>query len=100
MDSLSIVIVLLVTFLAYQQGIPWLFWGSVLLFVVTVRQPSVIIVFGLGLLALQFLRLQDFWFIILAIIVAFVLMTQKEQPKPAGGEELYSPELMELLGGK
>lgn len=101
MDTISVIFILIMTFLSFQQGISWLFYGSVLLFIVTVRQPSIIFIFLLIIGIMQYFNLFDYWFILLAVIVAFVLMRQPPEQAPAGGaDEMYSPELMELLGGQ
>ena len=102
MDPFSTVIILLVAFLAWNSGVQWLFWGLMILFLVTVRNLAIVFVTLLGLGVLWLFRLNELfglpaWFIVFMIVVVLVLLTKKEEP--AAGGEMYSPELMQLLGG-
>lgn len=90
-------ILLLLAFLAWSQGITWLFLGSLVLFIIVARSIGIVFLVITGIAALYFLHMQQYWFILLILIVAFILLVQSK--KQAGASEMYSPELMRLLGG-
>ena len=99
MDTLSIVILLLVAFLAFNQGITWLFVGALILIIVAARSVSVafLIIVGVGILYL--LNLHEYWYILLILIVVILILTKGLSEQAGGAEGMYSPELMQLLGG-
>ena len=92
------VVLLLITFIAWSLDITWLFFGLLILFILTSGSVAISVITLLGVGALYLLNLKDYWFIALFGIVAVILLVEsrKKQPK---GEEYYSPELMQLLGG-
>ena len=92
------VVLLLITFIAWSLGINWLFLGMLILFILTCGSVAIAVVTLLGVGALYVLGMRDYWFVLLFVIVGFMLLleSRKKQPK---GEEYYSPELMQLLGG-
>jgi len=97
-DSSSMVILLLITFLAWSINIPWLFVGLLILFVLTSGSVAVSAVTLIGVGLLTILKQEQYWFVLLFIIIGLALMLQSRK-KEAKGEEYYSPELMQLLGG-
>ncbi|MBI1973868.1 hypothetical protein HYS54_03560 [Candidatus Micrarchaeota archaeon] len=99
-DTLSMVILLLIAFAAWSQGITWLFFGSLVLLVVVARSVSIFIVVALGLGAVYFLKLQQYLFLIMVVIAAAIILVKgRHETSSGGGGEMYSPELMKLLGG-
>ena len=97
MDTLSIVILLLVAFLGYNQGITWLFVGALILIIIASRSIGVTFLIIAALGALYLLNLGEYWYILLILIAVVLILTKgmKEQQT----EGMYSPELMQLLGG-
>ncbi len=84
-------------FLAWSMQINWLFF--VLLFLVIVVSKSKLIAFLIitGTAFIYLFRLTDYFFLFFLLIAGVViLMGAKER---GGGAEMYSPELMRLLGG-
>ncbi len=99
MDTLSIVILLIVAFLGYSQGIIWLFVGALILIIITARSVGVAFLIIAALGALYLLNLGEYWYILL-ILLAVILILTKGMKEGAGGEGgAYSPELMQLLQG-
>lgn len=98
MDTLTLAIILLVAFVAYQQAVWWLFGIMIVLFLLLARSVgvSLLVIAGFGVLYL--FKLQQHWFIFMVLIVGLAIVIN-ERKKPAGaGEEAMSPELMQLLG--
>ena len=97
MDSLSIMVLLLIAFLAWSQAIEWLFW--IILFVIIVTAKSIpLAIFILAIVGgMWYLNLRQYWFIALIAIAAIVLVMSRKHK--GAGSEMYSPELMKLLGG-
>lgn len=96
MDPFAAVILLLITFMAYVQGITWLFIGGLILILILVRSVSVFLAAVGGILLLEFLGMQEYWFIVLAIIAGLILWKEHRKKK---GSEYYSPEMAQLLEG-
>lgn len=96
MDTFSTAVMLLLLFLALQVGITWLWVGLLLLMAILVRRIGIILVVSGSVAALYFLKLQGYWFVFLVISLAAVLLFQKKEEAPP---EMYSPEMMQLLGG-
>ncbi len=97
-DTSSMVILLLITFIAWSLGITWLFIGLLILFILTSGSVAISAVTLVGVGILYVLKLEQYWFVLLFIIIGLTLMLQGRK-KEAKGEEYYSPELMQLLGG-
>ena len=97
METVSMVILLIIAFLAWSEGITWLFVGSLILFIILARSITVMFVAIIGIAALYLLRLGQYWFIMLIIVILIALLVQSR--KRAKAPEFYSPELMRLLGG-
>ena len=92
------VVLLLITFIAWSLGIEWLFFGMLILFVLTSGSVAVSAVTLAGVGLMYFLGLSEYWFIIMLVIVGVMLLVQGKK-KDSGQQEYYSPELMKLLGG-
>jgi len=97
-ESSSMVILLLITFLAWTIDITWLFVGLLILFVLTSGSVAVSAVTLIGVGLLTVLKQEQYWFVLLFVIIGLTLMLQGRK-KETKGEEYYSPELMQLLGG-
>jgi hypothetical protein len=92
------VVLLLITFIAWSLNITWLFFGMLILFILTSGSVTISAVTLVGVGLMYFLELSQYWFILMFIIVGLMLMLQGRK-KDSGQQEMYSPELMELLGG-
>lgn len=84
-------------FLAWSQNLEWLFWGLILLLIITARSIGLTVIIILLVGAMWFLELRQYWFVFLVIIAGVVLALSGR--KKGAGQEMYSPELMKLLGG-
>ena len=96
MDPMSMIILLLVAFLALQQGLDQLFYLVMIVLIILARSVSVTVL-GIIVLAMVYLGYSQYWWIFLGILAGVVLYGAAKSEK-AGGE-YYSPELMRLLGG-
>ena len=92
------VVLLLITFIAWSIDIPWLFLGLLILFILTSGSVAISVVTILGVGILYLLEMQNYWFVLMFIIVGLILMLEGRK-KEAPSSEYYSPELMQLLGG-
>jgi len=101
MDTLSIAVLLLIAFLAFQQGIVWLFAGIMVLTAIITKSWGVRIIIILGTVALVLFEfLSQYWFVLFALIAGLViLINERTSGGGGGGNEAYSPELMQMLGG-
>ena len=99
MDVFAIIVLLLISFLAWQQGIQWLFVGGIILLILMARSIAITIVVLAGIGGVYFLDLQQYWWIVMCLIAGVVLVISGKKGEAAGGGEFYSPELMKLLGG-
>ena len=98
MDPFTIIVMLLVAFLAWNMNLMWLFYIIMGIVIVTSRSWAIAIVLVLSLGALYFFKLQDYFLVFFVVIIGVVLViTQRKGGK--GASEAYSPELMRLLGG-
>ncbi len=96
MDPMTVIILLLVAFLAWQQGIDWLFIVTFALMVVLARSITITLVAVLAVIAM-YMGYAQYWWIFLMVIGGIALYASAK--KGGGGGEYYSPELMRLLGG-
>lgn len=92
------VVLLLITFIAWSLNITWLFVGLLILFILTSGSVAVSAVTLVGVGILYILKLEQYWFVLMFIIIGLVLLLEGRKKKPTS-EEYYSPELMQLLGG-
>lgn len=100
MDTLSIAVLLLIAFLAFQQEIIWLFAGIMVLTAIITKSWGVRIVIILGTIALVLFEfLSQYWFVLFALIAGLVILINERSSNKEGGNEAYSPELMQMLGG-
>jgi len=97
MDTISMTILLLIAFVAWSQGITWLFVGALILFIIVARSIGIAFLAIAGISLLYFLQLGEYWFVILIMLVVVILLVKDR--KGAAGGEFYSPELMKLLAG-
>lgn len=101
MDSLSMVLLLIVAFVGWSQGITWLFLGSLILLMVTARSIGVMCLVLGGLFAVYFLKLGQYWYVVLILMALIIVLTKGRKEKGGYGSEMYSPEMMQqLLGGQ
>ena len=98
MDTFSLVVILLIAFIAYANGIWWLFLGMLVLFIITMRSKALIALTLAGFGIMYFLKLEQHWFIFMIVVLGLAVAIN-ERNKPAGGQEYMSPELMQLLSG-
>ncbi len=98
MDTSSMVVLLLITFIAWSLGVEWLFAGLLILFLITSGSIAISLVTLLGVAALYLFKLQQYWFVLLFVVIGLMLAMQGRKKEPSA-EEYYSPELMQLLGG-
>jgi len=100
MDTLSIVVLLLIAFIGFSQGITWLFVGALVLIVIASRSLGVAVLIIVGVGTLYLLNLHEYWYVLLILIVVILILTKGlTEQGAAGAEGMYSPELMQLLGG-
>ena len=97
MDTVSVTVLLLLAFMAWGSGITWLFIGATILFVITARSFGLILIVLGGFAVLYFFHLQEQWFIVAAVVIGIAILMASRKQK--AGSEMYSPELMRLLGG-
>jgi ABC-type Fe3+-siderophore transport system permease subunit len=97
LDSLSVVVLLLLAFLAWSMNVQILALGAVIFLIILARSFAIAAVVIIGMGSLYFFKLDDYWFIIF-VVIAGVCLFLSERKGSAGGEA-YSPELMRLLGG-
>lgn len=97
MDPFTIIVMLLVAFLAWNMNLMWLFYIIIGIVIVTSKSWPIAIILVLSLGSLYFFNLQDYFLVFFVIIIGLVLVIT--QRKGGGAAEAYSPELMRLLGG-
>ena len=97
MDTFTIIVMLLIAFLAWNMNMMWLFYAIVGIVMVTAKSWAIAIVLLVGVAALYFLKLEQYFLIFFIIIVGLVLIISEK--RGGGKSESYSPELMRLLGG-
>jgi hypothetical protein len=98
LDTLSIVVILLMAFIGYVEHITWLFIGGLILFILVVRSIGLVVLAIGGIAAMHFVKLlRDNWIVVLVIIIGLIILVTSR--KEEGGGEMYSPELMQMLGG-
>ncbi len=96
MDPMSLIILLLVSFLALQQGLETLFYLTFIVLIVLARSVPITVI-GVLVLAMVYFGYSKYWWIFLGILAGIILYGAAKSEK--GGGEYYSPELMRLLGG-
>lgn len=97
-DTSSMVVLLLITFIAWSLNITWLFVGLLILFILTSGSAAVSAVTLVGVGILYVLKLEQYWFVLMFVIIGLILLLESRK-KGTKTEEYYSPELMQLLGG-
>ncbi|MEM0372694.1 MAG: hypothetical protein QXO69_02535 [archaeon] len=98
MDTLSLVVLMFIAFLALSQNILWLFAVLMGLMVVLAGSWLLRIVIIAGAAGIYFFNMQQYWFVFFAALAGLIIIIG-EKKQGGGGEEQYSPELMRLLGG-
>jgi len=97
MDSLSVIILLLMAFLAWSSKVEWLFLVLLLLVIIVSKSKLIAFLIITGVGFIYFFRLTDYFFLFFLVIAGVILFMGAK--KKAIGTENYSPELMRLLGG-
>lgn len=103
MDSFSIIVLILVAFLAYQANIIYIFWGTMLLAAIFANKWLLRIVMIAAIIVSFFLPnfMKTWWIPILIVIGVLVLLINEKQAASGGGgsyDDYSSAELMKLLG--
>ncbi len=96
MDPFSAIVLLLISFMAYTQGITWLFIGGLILILILLRSISIFIVAVGSIAFLEIFGLQEYWFVALALLAVLILLRERRKRK---SQEYYSAEMAQLLGG-
>lgn len=99
MDTLSLVVLMLIAFLALSQNIVWLFAAIMGVMLILAGSWLLRIVILAGTAGIYFLEMQQYWFIFFAVLAGLIIIIGERKPPTGGGDEQYSPELMKLLGG-
>jgi hypothetical protein len=99
MDTLSLVVLMLIAFLALSQNIAWLFALVMGIMLLLAGNWPIRIVILIGTIGIYFFELTQYWFIFFAALAGLIIIIGERKPPSGGGEEAYSPELMRLLGG-
>ncbi|GEM_PF-1712731 len=99
MEPFTLIVLLLIAFLAWSQSIEWLFYIAMAGLVISSKNIpySLFVVAVVG--TLWFLKLQQYYFVGLVVIALVTLAIAAMQHK-GGGEEYLSPELLRMLGGE
>jgi len=98
MDTMTTVVLLLISFLAWQQGLNWLFFGMLIILIIVSRNITITIVTLLAM-AGMYLGFDQYWWAFFALIAGITVYYASRGTKGGRGSEYYSPELMRLLGG-
>ncbi len=96
MDPFAAIVLLVISFMAYTQGIMWLFIGGMFLILILLRSVPVFIAAIGGIAFLEYFNLQQYWFAVLALLAVMILWREHRKKK---SEEFYSPEMMQMLEG-
>lgn len=96
MDQLSTVILLLIAFLAFYQGIAWIFLGLMVILILSSKSMGLSALFGLALALTWVLGSGELWLYVFILTAVLVMLAKRKENDAAS---MYSPELMKLLGG-
>jgi len=102
MDPFAVIVLLLISFLAWQYNIQWLFLGGLVLLIIMARSIAITVAVLGGIGFLYYFGMKEYWWIVLCIIAGIVIVISTKKGGGHGadaGGEMYSPELMRLLGG-
>ncbi|MFH0986660.1 MAG: hypothetical protein V1911_01285 [Candidatus Micrarchaeota archaeon] len=99
MDTLSLIVLLIVGFLAWQAEIPYIFWGIMLLTIIAARSVGIAVIIILGVGATYFLKANSYFLIIMLIMAGMILaINERNNKKESAGAGGYG-DLSALLGG-
>ncbi len=96
MDPFTLIVMLLIAFLAWNSNVNWLFVLLLLLIVITSKSKAIAAWIIIGFGSLYFLGLTQYYFIMFVITAGIIIAIGE---KKGSSSEYYSPELMRLLGG-
>ena len=98
MDTFTTVIMLLIAFMAWSMGFDYIFLGLAVFTIILAHSWGIAIILIIGVGSVYFFGLQDYWFILFIVLIAFILIRSEKSGGDKKQEEAYSPELMSLLG--
>ncbi len=93
MDEFPELVMLLIIFIAYVQGILWLAIGGLIILAIITKSMLVFLVSAAGVATLEILEIQEYWYIILFLVAAIVLIKDYRERK---GEE-FSGDMLDML---
>ncbi len=93
MDEFASVMMLLLVFIAYVQGILWLAIGGLILLLLFTKNILAFIVSLGGIAVIELLQMQEYWFIVLFLAAAVILIGKYRE----GEEDYYSAEMLDML---
>lgn len=94
MDAFSVVMILIVMFLAMNLGITWLWIALFLLLIIFSRRLGIIAATAFGIIAIYVFNLTHFWFVVLGILILITFIAYREKPSE---EEYITPEMLQYL---
>jgi len=94
MDEFPELVMLLIIFIAYVQGIIWLAIGGLIILVIITKSLLVFIISAGGIATLEILEIQEYWYIILFIVAAIVLIGKYRERRKS---EFSSGEMLDML---
>jgi len=94
MDSFSTIIMLLMVFIAYVQGILWFAIGGLIVLLLLTKSILIFLVSAGGIGIIEFLGMQEYWFVVLFATAALILIRERRKSKE---EDFYSTEMLDLL---
>ncbi len=94
MDAFSVVMILVVMFLAMNLGITWLWIALFLILIIFSRRPGIIAATALGIIVIYLFNLTHLWFVVLGILILITFIAYREKPSE---EEYLTPEMLQYL---
>ena len=98
MDTFTTVIMLLIAFMAWSMGLDMIFLGLAGFTIILSHSWGIALILSIGVGSVYLFGLQEYWFVLFIILIAFILIKSEKSGGAKKQEEAYSPELMNLLG--
>lgn len=94
MDPFSAAILLFLIFITYTQGVLFASIGLLVVYLIVFRDFWSFLITLAGIGALEFLEMEEYWFVVLAVVIAVILIREKLESRK---KDYYSSDLMGML---
>lgn len=93
MEPFSAAILLFLIFIAYTQGVLFVSIGLLVVYLIVSRDFWSFLLTALGIGAIEFLEMKEYWFVVLGAVLVIILIREKLKSRKSD----YSSDLMSML---